>query len=120
MTLRILLERKGVNVVAVNDLADTNTLGHLFKYDSVHGKFKGDVKINPDQIEVNGSSIRFYQERSPENLPWGDLDIDVVIESTGLFRDRSSSEKHLQAGAKRVIISASLAGADIMTLFAPA
>ena len=106
MTLRVMLERKNIKVVAVNDLADAATLSHLFKYDSVHGQFTGTVNSLEKSLIINGNEIHFYQEKSPENLPWKKLDVDVVIEATGLFRDKKSAEKHLTAGAKKVIISA--------------
>lgn len=106
MSLRVLLQSDKIEVVAINDLADANTLTHLFKYDSVHGGFKGDVHAQDGGIVVNGQSIQLCNEKSPENLPWKKLDVDVVVESTGLFRDKASAGKHLQAGAKKVIISA--------------
>ena len=116
MTLRVLLERKGIEVVAVNDLADTSTLAHLFKYDSVHGSFKGTINAAEDHVSINGKTIKFYREKSPEKLPWKSLNIDVVVESTGLFRDRESAEKHLVAGAKKVIISAPAKDESIKTI----
>ncbi len=116
MTLRVLLERENVEVVAVNDLADIKTLSHLFKYDSVHGQFQSNVTPKKDSIEIDGQLIQFYQEKSPEKLPWKKLNVDIVIESTGLFRDRSSAEKHLKAGAKKVIISAPAKDEDIKTV----
>lgn len=106
MSLRILLQSSKIKVVAINDLADAATLAHLFKYDSVHGGFEGEIAANEDGFIINGSTIQLCNEKDPVALPWSDLDVDVVIESTGLFRDRVSAEKHLQAGAKKVIISA--------------
>lgn len=106
MSLRAMLNKKNIEVVAVNDLADTKTLAHLFKYDSVHGKFDGTIATTEKGLKVNQQSIHFFQEKSPENLPWKDLNIDVVIEATGLFRDKASAGKHIEAGAKKVIISA--------------
>jgi glyceraldehyde 3-phosphate dehydrogenase len=116
MTLRVLLERPGVEVVAVNDLADTATLRHLFQYDSVHGKFAGKVEHKENALLIDGKEIRFFQERSPENLPWKDLNIDIALESTGKFRDSESAAKHLKAGAKKVIISAPAKDPEIKTL----
>ena len=116
MTLRVLLERKNIEVVAVNDLADTKTLGHLFKYDSVHGGFKGDLSIHEKQLTINGSAINFYQEKSPDQLPWKQLKVDIVIESTGLFQNKETAGKHLQAGAKKVIISSPAKDIDIKTV----
>jgi glyceraldehyde 3-phosphate dehydrogenase len=105
VTFRALLEKDNVEVVAFNDLTDTKTLAHLFKYDSVHGKFDGDVSEDSENIIVNGQQVRVYSERDPQNLPWGELNIDVVIESTGIFRTRELIEKHLKAGAKKVLLS---------------
>jgi len=116
MTTRVLLERQDISILAVNDLADTETLAHLFKYDSVHGGFKGEVQVEENQIVINGQSIAFSKEKDPENLPWKDLDVDIVIESTGFFRTRELASKHLKAGAKKVIISAPAKDADIKTV----
>lgn len=116
MSLRVLLQRKEIKVVAVNDLADTSTLGHLFKYDSVHGRFTGEVKIQEHSLIIDGSELQFTQERSPENLAWKEQDIDIVIESTGLFTNRTDAEKHLKAGAKKVIISAPAKDESIKTI----
>jgi glyceraldehyde 3-phosphate dehydrogenase len=95
-----------VEVVAVNDLTDPEALAMLLKYDSVHGPFPGTVAASGDGIDVDGRTIRVLAERDPANLPWSDLDVDVVVESTGLFTTGESAGKHLQAGAKKVIISA--------------
>ncbi|MFB1022109.1 MAG: type I glyceraldehyde-3-phosphate dehydrogenase [Vicingaceae bacterium] len=116
MTTRVLLERDKVEIVAINDLADTATLAHLFKYDSVHGGFEGSVDSKKDLVVINGHSIAFSKERNPENLPWKELKIDLVIEATGLFRTREKASKHLIAGAKKVIISAPAKDADIKTI----
>lgn len=104
--LKASLGNKDFNVVAVNDLADAKTMGHLFKYDSVYGRFKGRIKAGENFISVNGDRILMFSEKDPANLPWGKLGIDVVIESTGFFRKREQVEGHLKAGAKKVIISA--------------
>jgi glyceraldehyde 3-phosphate dehydrogenase len=96
-----------VELVAVNDLADLDTLSHLFKYDSVHGRFNGTLSNNDNTLIVNETNkVQFFQERDPLNLPWADLKIDLVIESTGLFRSVEEAGKHVTAGAKRVMISA--------------
>jgi glyceraldehyde 3-phosphate dehydrogenase len=116
LTTRVLLEREKVEIVAINDLADTATLAHLFKYDSVHGGFEGSVDAKEDIVVINGHSIAFSKERNPENLPWKELKIDLVIEATGLFRTREKASKHLIAGAKKVIISAPAKDADIKTI----
>lgn len=104
--LKASLNSRAFKVVAINDLTDAPTLGHLFKYDSVFGIFKGKVKWDKGSINVNGNKINVFSEREPENLPWGKLSVDVVIESTGIFRERKHAEMHLRAGAKKVIISA--------------
>lgn len=96
----------GIEWVAVNDMADPATLAHLFRYDSVHGKFCGDVKVKGNSITINGKEIKVTNEPSPENLPWAEMGVDVVIESTGRFRKRLDAEKHLIAGAKKILISA--------------
>jgi len=100
-------------VVAINDITSAKTLAHLLKYDSVFGKFEKEVRVNEGSIVVNGREIRVFSERDPENLPWKDLGINLVVESTGLFRKREGAEKHLKAGAKKVIISAPATDPDI-------
>ena len=110
ITFRTLLQKENVDVVAVNDLTDTATLAHLLKYDSIHGKFPAEVSHDDQHIIVNGKAIRVYSERNPADLPWGDLGIQTVLESTGIFRDEEGAGKHLQAGAKKVIISAPAKG----------
>ncbi|MBI3127997.1 MAG: type I glyceraldehyde-3-phosphate dehydrogenase [Candidatus Tectomicrobia bacterium] len=102
-----------VEFVAVNDITSPATLAHLLKYDSVHGRFKGKVEAGKDSITVNGKLIKVLSERDPEKLPWGQLGVQVAVESTGLFTDRKSAEKHLKAGAKKVIISAPATDEDI-------
>jgi glyceraldehyde 3-phosphate dehydrogenase len=99
--------------VAINDLVDTKTLAHLLKYDSVHGRFPGEVGYNNDGILVNGKFIKVFAEKDPDKLPWGNMNVDVVVESTGFFTDRQGAEKHLRAGAKKVLISAPAKGVDI-------
>lgn len=106
VTLRALLEKKGIEVVAINDLSDTSTLAHLFKYDSVHRSFKGIVTANTDEIIVNGKQIRIFAEKDPLKLPWQKLGVDLVIESTGKFTTAELARAHVKAGAKQVIISA--------------
>ncbi|AYC30104.1 type I glyceraldehyde-3-phosphate dehydrogenase [Paenisporosarcina cavernae] len=106
VVFREALKHNDVEVVAVNDLTDAAMLAHLLKYDSVHGVFDADVSSEGDSLVVNGKKVRVYAEKDPAALPWGDLGIDIVIESTGIFRDTDSAGKHLQAGAKRVIVSA--------------
>jgi glyceraldehyde 3-phosphate dehydrogenase len=103
---RIMIERGGFDVVGVNDLTDAATLAHLLKYDSVHGRFDADVRAEDDHIVVDGDRFRVMSEKDPAKLPWKDLGADIVIESTGKFKDREGAGKHLAAGAKRVLISA--------------
>ena len=105
VTLRILLTRENIEVVAINDLTDSKTLAHLLKYDSVHGKIHADVVAEEKSIIINGKRIAVFAEKDPTSLPWKNLDIDVVIESTGFFLDRATAGKHITAGAKKVIIS---------------
>lgn len=104
---------KDFEIVAINDLTDAPTLAHLLKYDSVHGTFDAAVSAKENNLVVDGREIRVTSERSPENLPWKSLGVDVVIESTGLFTDREKAAKHLDAGAQRVIISAPAKEPDI-------
>ncbi|MHA1906396.1 MAG: type I glyceraldehyde-3-phosphate dehydrogenase [Candidatus Thorarchaeota archaeon] len=106
ITLRAALQKSGYEVVAVNDLSDAATLGHLFKYDTAMGEFAGTISIEDDGFLVNGKNVKVLSERDPSKLPWKDLDVDVVIECTGFFRKREDAEKHIQAGAKKVIVSA--------------
>ena len=115
LTFRALLEKGNVEVVAINDLTDNKTLAHLLKYDSNHGKFNGTVEATDDALIVNGNAINAYAERDPAKLPWSDLGVDIVLESTGIFRDQAGAGKHLEAGAKKVVISAPAKG-DIPTV----
>lgn len=110
LTFKALLSKENVDVVAINDLTDTATLAHLLKYDSVHGRFDGTVSSTADGIVVNGKEIKIYAEREPKNLPWGTLGVDVVLESTGRFVDEAGAGGHLEAGAKKVVISAPAKG----------
>lgn len=102
-----------IDFVAVNDLTDANTLAHLLKYDSVHGRYPGTVDVSGNGLVVDGDEIRVLSERDPAALPWGDLDVDIVIESTGIFKDHAGASKHREAGAKKVIISAPAKNEDI-------
>lgn len=105
LTFKAMLNRPDLEVVAVNDLTDNKTLAHLLKYDSVHGKFNGEIALGDGTIIVNGKSIRALSEKDPAALPWKELGVDVVIESTGVFRSRDKIQKHLDAGAKKVILT---------------
>jgi glyceraldehyde 3-phosphate dehydrogenase (phosphorylating) len=102
-----------IDIVAVNDLTDSKTLAHLLKYDSVHGRLDHEVRATDTGISVEGKELRVLAERDPAALPWKDLGVDIVIESTGLFTDRDKAAKHLDGGAKKVIISAPAKGEDI-------
>ncbi|MEE9612448.1 MAG: type I glyceraldehyde-3-phosphate dehydrogenase [Desulfatiglandales bacterium] len=104
---------KDFEFVAINDLADPKTMGHLLKYDSVYGVSNMDISSGADSITVDGNDIKVFSERDPSNLPWGDLGIDIVVESTGIFRSREGASKHLEAGAKKVIISAPAIEPDV-------
>src|SRR6476661_3610552 len=112
--LRAALERKeDVQIVAINDLDKPATLAHLFKYDSVHGTFEGDVKASEKGIVVNGKEISVTAEKDPAALPWKAMGVDIVLECTGRFTDKAKAEAHLKAGAKKVVISAPAKGPDI-------
>ena len=112
MSFRAMLDHPELEIVAVNDLTDANTLAYLFKYDSVHDNFEGEVHAEGDCIVVNGKKVKIYAERDPQNLPWGELGIDIVVESTGLFKKREQLMKHINAGAKKVILTVPAGKAD--------
>ena len=114
--LRSILAKPGIQVVAINDLTDTATLAHLFKYDSVHRGFNGTVNFDADHLYINNQKIQVLAQRDPLNLPWKELNIDLVIESTGKFASRQAAEKHLNSGAKQVIISAPATDRDMPTV----
>ncbi len=121
LTFRNMMERSGeFEVVAVNDLTDNKTLATLLKYDSVHGRYPGNVSFDDQNLVVDGKNIRVYEERDPRKLPWGDHQVDVVVESTGVFRGREKEDKagydsHITAGAKKVVISAPAKDAPDLT-----
>jgi len=115
LTFRNLIESDKVEIVAINDLTAVDMLAHLLKYDSAHGRFKGTVEHTENSLIVNGKEITIYAQRDPETLPWAELGIDVVIESTGFFRDAEGMGKHIKAGAKKVALSAPASG-DIKTI----
>ena len=114
--LRNIISNPGIQVVAINDLADTTTLAHLFKYDSVHRRFNGTVEFDETNLIVNRKQIKVFAEKDPAKLPWKELDIDLVIESTGKFTSKKGAEQHLAAGAKQVIISAPSADKSVPTV----
>ncbi len=103
---RLLSKTAGIELIAINDLASLETMAHLFKYDSTHGVFGGTIEVLGNKLLINGHAIHYYQEKSPQNLPWEELSIDIVIEATGLFKTKELATNHLLAGAKKVIISA--------------
>ena len=114
--LRVALQQPSLQVVVINDLADAETLAHLFKYDSVHGVFAGSVEVENNHLLINGQAIQIFSEKNPENLPWEELAIDLVIESTGQFTTQKLANAHLLAGAKQVLISAPSADKSIPTV----
>jgi len=114
--LRSILEKSGVEVIAINDLASTETLAHLFKYDSVHRSFKGSVSSDENYLVINGRQIKVLSVAQPAMLPWAELKIDLVIESTGRFTSKQAAQQHITAGAKQVIISAPSPDKDIQTV----
>lgn len=113
---RLIAEEEDIELVAVNDLADGATLAHLLKYDSVHGRFNGTVETRDGHLFVNENIVFSYSEKNPENLPWDDLKIDVVVEATGAFRTKDAASKHLEAGAGKVIISAPSSSPDVKSV----
>lgn len=116
-TLRnLILRDTDVQIKAINDLTETATLAHLFKYDSVHGPFPGQIDHTSDRLIIEGKEIRVFSEKDPLQLPWSELDIDLVIESTGLFTAKAKAEAHLKAGARQVIISAPSPDREIPTV----
>jgi glyceraldehyde 3-phosphate dehydrogenase len=117
--LRAIVEakRKDLEIVAINDLFSAKDNAHLLRHDSVHGRFPGDVKLDGDSIDVGGGPIKVLAERDPNKLPWRSLGIDLVMECTGIFTDRDKAAAHLEAGAKRVLVSAPAKGADLTVVF---
>lgn len=113
---RIAFSNPNINIVAINDITDSGTLAHLLKYDSVHRKFNAEVKHDTNHLFVNGQEIKIFASKDPETLPWKDLDIDIVIESTGHFLTKETAQKHLKAGAKKIILSAPANDDDIKTI----
>jgi len=115
LVFRIIQERDDLEIVGINDLTDVETLAHLLKFDSSHGRFNSDVKVEGGNIIIDGSQIKVFSEREPSKLPWGSMNVDVVIESTGVFRSAESASAHINAGAKKVIITAPGSG-DMKTV----
>ncbi len=115
ISYRALLQKKNIEVVAINDLTDTKTLAHLFKYDSSHGVFEGEVSYDAENLIINGKKVKVLSVKNPAELPWKALGVDVVLESTGFFTEKEKAEAHITAGAKKVIISAPATG-DLKTI----
>jgi glyceraldehyde-3-phosphate dehydrogenase, type I len=113
---KIAFERRDVKIVAINDLTDTKTLAHLLKHDSSYGTYDRDVKFDEENLIVDGEKIRVFSEKEPKNLPWGEYQVDVVIESTGFFTDPKKAADHLEAGARKVVISAPSKGEGAKTI----
>lgn len=113
LAFRAAMKNDLVEVVAINDLTDASTMAHLLKYDSIHGSLDSDVTANNDSIEIDGKSVAYKAIKEPAELPWGDLGVDVVMECTGFFRTRETAGKHLESGARKVIISAPSGDPDI-------
>jgi len=116
LVLRCAVDDSDLEFIAVNDITDNSTLAHLFKYDSVHGIFPGSVKVDEESLEIKGKKIQVLSQRDPLKLPWKDLGVDIVVESTGLFRTQEKASMHLSAGAKKVIISAPAKGSVDATI----
>lgn len=113
-SFRILMEKeRNVEVVAINNTSPLKQTAHLLKYDTLYGKFDGTVEVKENAIIVNGKEIKVFSERDPEKLPWGELGVDIVVEATGVFRDREGAQKHINAGAKKVIITAPASNEDV-------
>ncbi|MDO4432880.1 MAG: type I glyceraldehyde-3-phosphate dehydrogenase [Aerococcaceae bacterium] len=115
LAFRRIQEVEGIEVVAINDLTDAKTLAHLLKYDSTQGRFNGEVEVLEGAFRVNGKEVKVLADRNPENLPWGELGVDIVLECTGFFTSKEKAELHLKGGAKRVVISAP-GGNDVPTV----
>ncbi len=114
-TLKIALENKNIEIVAINDLSDTKTLAHLLSYDTIYGQYNKKVSATKNSLKVGGKSVKAFSEKDPLQLPWEDLNIDVVVEATGAFRTEESASQHLAAGARKVIISAPSKGGNVPT-----
>ncbi len=112
---RIIDNHPNLEVAAINDLTDTKTLSHLLKYDSLYGIYNKEVEVNPDSLIVGGKKIKVFSEKEPANLPWKDLGIDIILECSGEFTEFATAEKHLEAGAKKVIMSAPAKDKEIPT-----
>lgn len=115
LTFRNLIEKANVEVVAINDLTDIDTLAHLLRFDSIHREINASVEVKDGNLQVNGKAVRVLNERNPESLPWKEMEVDLVLECTGIFRDEAGMQKHRTAGAKKVLLSAPASG-DVKTV----
>lgn len=115
-TLRALQDRREVEIAAINDLTDSATLAHLLQYDSLYGKFPGTVEVQGDKLLINGRPVKILAEAEPEKLPWRELGVEIVIEATGKFRTHATASRHLQAGAKKVIVTTPVNDADLIVV----
>ena len=113
---RMAVNNSDIEIVAINDLTDNETLAHLFKYDSVHRQFQGTISTAENEMIINGKAIKMLSIRDPQKLPWGELDVDIVLESTGVFRTEDTASNHLLAGAKKVVLSAPPRGGNIKSV----
>ncbi len=113
LVARIALQREGIEIVAVNGLGDIKSSGHLFRYDSVHGEFKGRVAVDGEYLLLGGQKVKYLSEKDPRQLPWKEMGIDIVVEASGVFRTREKAALHLQAGAKKVVITAPGKGVEL-------
>ena len=116
LVLRVAMQNKDIEVVGINDLLEPNYMAYMLKYDSTHHKYKGNIEINGNELIVDNKKILLCKEMKPENLPWAKLNVDYVVESTGFFTTLESAEKHIAAGAKRVVISAPSADAPMFVM----
>jgi glyceraldehyde 3-phosphate dehydrogenase len=111
--LRLARNRKDMEFVAINDLTNAKTLAHLFKYDSVHGSYEGSVEARDSEIVVDGKALKIFSTKNPAEIPWKDLGVEIVVEGTGAMRDKADASRHIQAGAKKVIVTAPMKGPDV-------
>ncbi len=115
-SLKVILDTPELQLVAVNDIADIDNIAYLIKYDSVHGTYEKDIQVEENHLIIDGNKIPFFSERNPEQLPWAELKIDIVIESTGIFTKQEEAEKHIKAGAKTVVLSGPSSSPDVPTV----
>ncbi|MBC7935879.1 MAG: type I glyceraldehyde-3-phosphate dehydrogenase, partial [Rhizobacter sp.] len=114
--LKVIMDTPGLEIIAINDLMSVENAAYLLMYDSIYGKYSGNVSVHENHLHINGNRVLFFSEKDPAKLPWKDLNIDVVIESTGLFTKREDAEKHINAGGRTVIISGPTKSKDTPTV----